>query len=99
MKALVTGGSSGLGAALVAALVGRGDEVLVCDVNDASGADHFLRLDVRSDDDWESARAWVESQWGGLDVLVNNAGVAGGGRIELTSMDAVSYTHLRAHET
>ena len=44
-------------------------------------------LDVTSEDDWAEAAGWVESEWGGLDVLVNNAGVAGGGRIELTSMD------------
>jgi NAD(P)-dependent dehydrogenase (short-subunit alcohol dehydrogenase family) len=45
------------------------------------------RLDVRSEEDWEAARAWVEAEWGGLDLLVNNAGVAGGGRIELTSLE------------
>jgi NAD(P)-dependent dehydrogenase (short-subunit alcohol dehydrogenase family) len=44
-------------------------------------------LDVRSEQDWEAARAWVEREWDGLDVLVNNAGVAGGGRIELCSME------------
>lgn len=42
-----------------------------------------LVLDVRSDADWETARSWVASTWGGLDVLVNNAGVATGGRFEL----------------
>jgi NAD(P)-dependent dehydrogenase (short-subunit alcohol dehydrogenase family) len=46
-----------------------------------------IRLDVRSDDDWAAARAWVEEHWGGLDVLVNNAGVAGGGRIDLSGLD------------
>ena len=30
---------------------------------------------------------WVEEHWGGLDVLVNNAGVAGGGRIDVAGMD------------
>jgi len=47
----------------------------------------FIRLDVRSDDDWSAARDWVEEHWGGLDVLVNNAGVAGGGRIDLSGLD------------
>jgi len=47
----------------------------------------FLHLDVRSDDDWAAARDWVVSEWGGLDVLVNNAGVAGGGRLDVAGLD------------
>jgi NAD(P)-dependent dehydrogenase (short-subunit alcohol dehydrogenase family) len=83
MRVLVTGGASGLGAALTSAFRARGDEVVVGDI--AEGGD--LRLDVRSDDDWAAARAWVEERWGGLDVLVNNAGVAGGGRIDRSGLD------------
>ena len=89
-RVLVTGGASGLGAALVDEFLKRGDRVLVTDVADAnevpSGAD-YLRLNVTSDADWEAARAWVESNWGGLDVLVNNAGIATGGRIDVVSLD------------
>jgi NAD(P)-dependent dehydrogenase (short-subunit alcohol dehydrogenase family) len=88
VRALVTGGSSGLGAALVRAFESRGDRVLICDVNPpAAGDTPFLRLDVRSDDDWAAALSWVQEQWGGLDVLVNNAGVAGGGRVDVATMD------------
>ncbi|KQY62594.1 MULTISPECIES: SDR family NAD(P)-dependent oxidoreductase [unclassified Nocardioides] len=46
-----------------------------------------LKLDITSDDDWAAALAWVEREWGGLDVLVNNAGVAGGGRLDVATMD------------
>jgi NAD(P)-dependent dehydrogenase (short-subunit alcohol dehydrogenase family) len=89
VRVLVTGGSSGLGAALVEAYAARGARVLNCDLNDPgpSAAEAFLRLDVRSDDDWAAAVAWVDEHWGGLDVLVNNAGVAGGGRIDVATMD------------
>ena len=83
MRVLVTGGAGGLGGALVDTFRARGDEVLAADIVD--GAD--LRLDVRSDDDWAAARAWVEEHWGGLDVLVNNAGVAGGGRVDVAGLD------------
>jgi len=79
----VTGAASGLGAALAAAFAARGDRVLATDV--ADGAD--LRLDVRSEEDWDRARAWVEAEWGGLDLLVNNAGVAGGGRVDVATLD------------
>jgi NAD(P)-dependent dehydrogenase (short-subunit alcohol dehydrogenase family) len=89
VRVLVTGGASGLGAALVRRYAGRGDRVLSCDLELHPTEDGVVprRLDVRSDEDWEAARAWVEAEWGGLDLLVNNAGVAGGGRIELCSTD------------
>jgi NAD(P)-dependent dehydrogenase (short-subunit alcohol dehydrogenase family) len=95
-RVLVTGAASGLGAALVSAFAERGDRVLATDLSAALGAMTPQRadksvvrraLDVRSEEDWERARAWVEAEWGGLDVLVNNAGVAGGGRIELCSVE------------
>jgi NAD(P)-dependent dehydrogenase (short-subunit alcohol dehydrogenase family) len=100
---LVTGGASGLGAALATAFLDRGDEVLVADVAvpegvsetappTGSGRAHAasstsVRLDVRSDDDWAAAREWVTQHWGGLDVLVNNAGVAGGGRVDVATLE------------
>ncbi|MCW2761285.1 MAG: short-chain dehydrogenase [Marmoricola sp.] len=90
MRVLVTGGASGLGAALAEAFAARGDEVLVGDINEPVSKPSepaFIHLDVRSDDDWAAARDWVAEHWGGLDVLVNNAGVAGGGRIDVAGMD------------
>lgn len=87
-RVLVTGGASGLGAALVAAYRARGAEVLSCDLaHPGDGAPGILRLDVRSEEDWAAAVAWVEEHWGGLDVLVNNAGVAGGGRLDVAGLD------------
>src|SRR6478735_6367098 len=91
-RVLVTGGASGLGLALVRALVARGDHVLATDLQsdrpDAlPEAAAYLPLDVRSDDAWDAALAHVRETWGGLDLLVNNAGVAAGGRIDVATMD------------
>ena len=71
-RVLVTGAASGLGAALVNAFRARGDEVLATDRVAADSID--LVLDITSDDDWAAAVEAVRERWGGLDVLVNNAG-------------------------
>lgn len=83
-RVLITGAAAGLGAALAAAYESRGARVLRTDRQEADGV---RRLDVTSDDDWAATAAHVEDTWGGLDVLVNNAGVAGGGRLDVAGLD------------
>jgi len=93
-RVLVTGAASGLGLALVHQLAERGCRVLATDVHvdvpeqlrGLEGVD-YLTLDVTQDAAWSTAHDWVVEQWDGLDHLFNNAGVAAGGRIELTEMD------------
>ena len=87
---LITGGASGLGLALATAFLERGDRVMIADLAPADERPvsipsdaRYLRLDVRSEDEWTAARAEIDEIWGGLDVLVNNAGIAQGGRIEM----------------
>jgi len=92
-RVLVTGSASGLGRAIATRFQQAGAKVLVSDV-DIEAAEvaakelgtHAVRLDVTSDADWATARDWCEREWGGLDVLVNNAGVAAGGRFEKIEM-------------
>jgi NAD(P)-dependent dehydrogenase (short-subunit alcohol dehydrogenase family) len=96
-RVLITGAASGLGAALVCRTAAAGDRVLATDLqpiapprrsgSSSPGGRSTIRLDVTSDDDWAAARDWVTREWGGLDVLVNNAGIAGGGRLEVAGMD------------
>jgi len=77
-KALVTGGASGIGAAIAARLAAEGAEVWVGDI-DTAGAErvageingHAVELDVT---DLAAAQAAVEAT-GTLDILVNNAGM------------------------
>ena len=89
-RVLITGGASGLGAALAARFSARGDRVLVTDVNEPAtlpaGA-RFQRLDITSESDWAAAADRVRDEFGGLDILVNNAGIAAGGRIDRLGAD------------
>jgi NAD(P)-dependent dehydrogenase (short-subunit alcohol dehydrogenase family) len=87
-RVLVTGAASGLGAALVRQLLARGNQVLATDVSEPvpDGA-AYLRLDVRDEQDWAAAVRWCDEHWDGLDLLVNNAGIATGGRIDVETLD------------
>lgn len=81
--ALVTGGAQGLGEGMARALAAAGAKVMVADVNEAGaeaakslGDGHgFVRLDVTDEAGWEAATDATVEQLGGLDVLVNNAGI------------------------
>ncbi len=88
-KALVTGGAQGLGEGMAQALAAAGAQVVVADVQDdlgpkvaeALGEGHgFVHLDVTDDASWGAAVADAVGQLGGLDIVVNNAG------IEITSL-------------
>jgi 3alpha(or 20beta)-hydroxysteroid dehydrogenase len=81
-RALVTGGAQGLGEGMARALAAAGATVIVADVNDDLGGKvaeaiggHFVHLDVTDDASWEAGVASAIEQSGGLDVLVNNAGI------------------------
>ena len=82
-RALVTGGARGLGAGMAQALTAAGARVMIADVlkdvgeQTAAGLDGagFVSLDITSDADWEAAVAHTVAEFGGLDIVVNNAGV------------------------
>ncbi|QNE47459.1 SDR family oxidoreductase [Glaciihabitans sp. INWT7] len=88
--ALITGGARGMGAAHARLLVAEGAKVVLGDVLDADGealavelgeAARYVHLDVTQESDWASALEVTLAQFGHLDVLVNNAGIANGSPI------------------
>lgn len=99
--AFVSGGASGLGRAMVERFVAEGAKVVFGDINvergealaHATGA-VFIRQDVALEPDWLAAMALVETRFGRLDVLVNNAGVLGAGALE--EIDVVAWNRLFA---
>jgi NAD(P)-dependent dehydrogenase (short-subunit alcohol dehydrogenase family) len=79
--AIVTGGAAGLGVVVVRRLVAEGASVVVADVDEGALAAReiesglaFVRADVRVGADVERVVALAVERFGGLDVLVNNAG-------------------------
>jgi 3alpha(or 20beta)-hydroxysteroid dehydrogenase len=87
-RALVTGGAQGLGESYARALAAAGAQVAIGDLQDKGAAladelgegNHFVKLDVTDDASWQSAIDSTVRAFGGLDIVINNAGV------EITSL-------------
>jgi NAD(P)-dependent dehydrogenase (short-subunit alcohol dehydrogenase family) len=92
-RALVTGGSKGLGAAIARELVGEGVRVAICSRNEAEvmaagaelGVAHAQRADVTDPEQVRDFVARSAEELGGVDFLVNNAGGAHPGTFETLS--------------
>ncbi len=89
-RAVITGGASGLGHATARHLLAQGARVALLDVQEEAGRAaaaalgpdvQFLRCDVTSESEVEAAMAEAERRLGGLNLLVNCAGVIGAGRV------------------
>jgi NAD(P)-dependent dehydrogenase (short-subunit alcohol dehydrogenase family) len=97
--ALISGGARGMGAAEARLFVREGAQVVIGDVLEAEGRSVeaeikaqggeavFTPLDVTRESDWQRAVGLAESRFGWLNVLVNNAGIGGGARIEDTTLE------------
>jgi NAD(P)-dependent dehydrogenase (short-subunit alcohol dehydrogenase family) len=96
-RVLVTAGASGIGFAIASTLTALGARVAICDVSDDALASAKQALpgiiackaDVSADADVDAMFAMIARDLGGLDALINNAGIAGptGGVDEITSAD------------
>src|SRR5580700_4462448 len=89
-RAVVTGGASGLGAAVASHVVAKGGKVVIVDVQDGPGQTtagklgpnaSFVRCDVTSEAEVNATMDTAKARMGGINLLVNCAGVIGGGRV------------------
>lgn len=85
--ALITGGASGIGLGTVELFLAEGARVIVADIQDAKGKIleqrfpdvlRYAHCDVTLEQDIAAAVALADSEFGGLDILFNNAGIADG---------------------
>lgn len=98
-RVFITGGASGLGLAFARVYAGRGCRVAIGDINaerlnaakkelEALGAAVIAtECDVRQIVQLEAVRDLLLEQWGGVDVVINNAGVATGGDIDAGALE------------
>ena len=86
-QAFITGGASGLGAAIARAYAAEGAIVAIADIDrvngealvaELGGAARYVQLDVTQEQQWIDAMAAFER----IDILVNNAGITTHGSIE-----------------
>ncbi len=93
--AIVTGGGSGIGAALVRAMARRGATIVIADIDEAAAKSvaseltgvTTAALDVRDADGVDELVSQTAAEHGKLDYIFNNAGIAVGGLVEEFTLD------------
>ncbi len=89
--ALISGAARGMGASHACEMVAHGAKVVCGDILDAEGEQvakdlghsaRYVHLDVTRSEDWDAAVATAVAEFGGVDVLVNNAGIINIGTVE-----------------
>lgn len=82
--AVVTGGASGIGAAIASALHRRGAEIIILDliVEDIPDSFHGIVCDISKQEEVHAAATQISKLFDRVDILVNNAGVGAQGTIE-----------------
>ena len=84
-RVLVTGGASGIGAAAVERFIEEGCRIIIIDIDPKANelvfnkhpeVESVITADVTSESEVEMAFSQIDHFWGGLDILINNAGIS-----------------------
>ncbi len=97
--ALISGAARGIGAAIARLAAAEGAKVIIGDILEAEGQRtaeeivaaggeaRFVSLDVTREADWQQAVALAVTHFGGLHIVVNNAGTGEPGKVEDVSLE------------
>jgi NAD(P)-dependent dehydrogenase (short-subunit alcohol dehydrogenase family) len=100
--ALITGAAQGLGLAMAQLFVAQGAQVVMTDINETGVRDAAMALgaaafalpqDVTNPDQWQQVCDATVAHFGGLNIVVNNAGVAGYGSVESCTFEEWRRVH------
>lgn len=98
--ALITGAAQGLGKEMAKSMTKEGARVIISDINEdvlqktaeEISCDHLV-LDVTNKDQWQQVITKIKDDVGSLNILVNNAGMGGGGDVESTDIELWDLVH------
>ena len=97
--AFISGGSRGIGASIASLFLDEGANVLITDIleeervravenlSGKKGNISFISHDVTDEDSWKEAVSYCINEFGGLNILVNNAGIYSSSTVEETSIE------------
>ena len=97
---LITGAAQGLGKEMAKVMLAEGANIVITDINESNLEEaakelscEKIVLDVTNENQWKSVISQIDKQFGSLNILVNNAGIGGGGDVEQTDIDSWHQVH------
>ena len=97
---LITGAAQGLGKEMARLLIEEGAQIVMTDINEELlkksaeelNAPYYV-LDVTKPEDWQSVLGNIETEFSQLNILINNAGIGGGGDVESCDLETWDQVH------
>ena len=97
---LITGAAQGLGKEMAKAMIAQGAKIIITDINEDVLKEtseelscKYLMLDVTKESNWKDVIGKIKEDEASLNILVNNAGIGGGGDVENTELESWHQVH------
>ena len=97
---LITGAAQGLGKEMAKIMISQGATIVITDINETQLVEtaeklscKYMVMDVTKENQWINVISDIEKDIGSLNILVNNAGIGGGGDVESTDLESWHLVH------